>query len=197
MRRVSLLFVAALGIVACGSPASKQDSKAPANEPAVVSAPVNVPTPVAEPASKKSALIPDDQRQVAIILSQGYGLATATMIHQDARMLGQLYAPDAVLHVPDSTVTGLLAVTHSWLEFAHSRSLTEFQRITRGQRILDDSTLTDSGTYQMIFKRTEKDSVTEHGAYRTTWRARRDISKWVMLEDAIRPGKSAKNKGAK
>jgi len=197
MQRVSLLLVIATGIVACGSPASKQDSKAPAVEPVVISAPVDVPTPAVAAAPKKTGPIPEDQRQLAIVLAQEYGLVTATMIRQDPRILGQLYAPDAVLHVPDSTVTGLPAVVRSWIAFAHNKSLTEFLRISRGHRVVDDSTLVDSGTYQMIFKRTEKDSVTERGEYTTTWRARQDVSKWVILEDAIQPRTAPKKKGAK
>ena len=199
MRRKVLSLVAVLGIAACGSPAAQKDRdpKAPALEPAVVNVPLNLSTPVVDTAPHKPSIIPDDQRQRIITVNQGYGLATATMINQDGRMLGQLYAPDAVLHVPDSTVTGVAAVVRSWLGFAHSKSLAEFQRISRGQRIIDDSTLADSGIYQMIFKRTARDSVIERGEYKATWRARQDVSKWVMLEDAIRPGTTPRKKGAK
>lgn len=199
MRREVLSVVAVLGIAACGSPAAQKDKdpKAPALEPAVVNVPFSVPTPAIDTAPHKPSVIPADPTKRAVAVSQGYSLAAATMINQDGRVLGHVYAPEAVLHVPDSTVTGVAAVVRSWLGFAHSKSLTDFQRSPRGQRIIDDSTLADSGVYQMIFKRTARDSVIERGEYKATWRAREDVSKWVMLEDAIHPGSKPKKKGAR
>jgi len=199
MRREVLSLVALLGISACGSPAAQKakDPKAPALEPAVVNVPLNVPTPVLDTAPRAPNIIPEDQAARSNAVLQGYSLATATMVNQDARMLSQLYAPDAVLHVPDSTVTGMPAVVRSWLGFAHNRSLADFQRITHGQRIIDDSTLADSGVYQMIFKRTAKDSVIEQGEYKTKWRARKDIANWIILSDSISRGRPPKKKGVR
>lgn len=111
------------------------------------------------------------------------------MVMQDARMLGQIYDPGAVLHFPDSIVTGGPAVTRQLLALARTKSLADFQRVSQGTRILDDSTLLDSGTYVMVLRRSPKDSVLERGKYAATWRARTDVSKWVILEDHIQPGK--------
>ncbi len=149
------------------------------------------------PDAPKSAIIPADLVQRTTAVSAGYGLATATMINNDARMLGQLYAPNAVLRVPDTTVTGMPAVVRQLLSLARSKSLTEFQRSSQGMRILDDSTLLDSGTYVMVLKRSPKDSVLERGRYAATWRARTDVTQWVILEDYLKPDQSAKAKGAK
>lgn len=157
---------------------------------------VQAPAPVASDAPK-SAIIPEDPVQRTTAVSAGYSLATATMINNDARMLGQLYAPNAVLRVPDSTVTGMPAVVRQLLSLARSKSLTEFQRRSLGMRVLDDSTLLDSGTYVMVLKRSPKDSALERGRYAATWRARTDVTQWVILEDYLKPDQPAKVKGAR
>lgn len=144
-----------------------------------------------------SAIIPEDLAQRMTPISAGYSLATATMIMNDSRVLGQLYAPNAVLRVPDSTVTGMPAVVRQLLSLARSKSLAEFQRRSLGTRILDDSTLLDSGTYVMVLRRSPRDSSLERGRYAATWRARTDVTKWVILEDYLKPDQSAKAKGAR
>lgn len=149
------------------------------------------------PGTPKSAIIPEDLAQRMTAVNAGYSLATATMINNDARMLGQIYAPNAVLRVPDSTVTGMPAVVRQLLSLARAKSLTEFQRRSLGMRILDDSTLLDSGTYVMVLKRSPKDSSLERGRYAATWRARSDVTQWVILEDYLKPDQPAKTKGAK
>lgn len=157
---------------------------------------VQTPAPVASDAPK-SAIIPEDPVQRMTAVTAGYSLATATMINNDARMLGRIYAPNAVLRVPDSTVTGMPAVVRQLLSLARSKSLTEFTRRSLGMRILDDSTLMDSGTYIMVLKRSPKDSTLERGQYAATWRARTDVSQWVILEDYLNPNQSARAKRAK
>lgn len=145
----------------------------------------------------KSAIIPEDLVQRMTPVSAGYSLATATMLMNDARVLGQIYAPNAVLRVPDSTVTGMPAVVRQLLSLARSKSLADFQRRSLGTRILDDSTLLDSGTYVMVLRRSPKDSVLERGRYAATWRARTDVTRWVILEDELKPDQPAKAKGAR
>ncbi len=157
---------------------------------------VQPPAPVA-PGTPKSAVIPEDLVQRTAPMSAGYSLATATMLNGDARVLGQLYAPNAVLRVPDSTVTGMPAVVRQLLSLARSKSLADFQRRSLGTRILDDSTLLDSGTYVMVLRRSPRDSVLERGRYASTWRARTDVTQWVILEDYLKPDQGAKAKGAK
>ncbi len=154
------------------------------------------PAPAA-PDAPKAAIIPEDLVQRTTAVSAGYGLATATMINNDARMLGQLYAPNAVLRVPDTTVTGMPAVVRQLLTLARSKSLTEFQRRSQGMRILDDSTLLDSGTYVMVLKRSPNDSALERGRYAATWRARTDVTQWVILEDYLRPDRPVKTRSSR
>ena len=202
MRRLSLPLAVLLGIAACGSPAKQDaappDRNAPALEPGVVTMPSRAQTAAPDaPETTKSAIIPEDIAQRMVPITGGYSLATATMLMGDTRVLGELYAPSAVLRTPDSTVTGMPAVVRQLLSLARSKSLADFQRRSLGTRILDDSTLLDSGTYVMVLRRSAKDSVLERGRYAATWRARTDITKWVILEDQITPSQPAKRKGAK
>src|SRR3990172_7048922 len=142
MRRLYLPLVVLIGVAACGSPAKQestpQDRKAPALEPGVISMPSRAQTaaPVA-PGTPKSAIIPEDLVQRMTPVRAGYSLATATMLMNDARVLGQLYAPNAVLRVPDSTVTGMPAVVRQLISLARAKSLADFQRLSLGTRILD------------------------------------------------------------
>jgi hypothetical protein len=197
MRRL-LLPVAVLGIAACGSPATQnstaQDPKAPASEPAVIEVPLNVPKPVM-PEAPKPSIIPVDPMQRAAAVSSGYSLANATMLFGDGKMLSQLYSTDAELKTPETTVLGNSAIVTHLLTLARSKSLANFERTSQGIRIIDDSTLMDSGSYVMLLKRTAQDSVRERGRYVTKWRARTDMTKWVILEDALKP--AVKPKGAK
>jgi len=202
MRRLYLPFAVLIGIAACGSPAKQDaappDRNSPALEPGVISMPSMAQT--AAPAvsgAPKSAIIPGDIAQRMVPVLAGYSLATATMLMNDARVLGQVYAPNAVLRTPDSTVTGMPAVVRQLLSLARSKSLADFQRRSLGTRILDDSTLLDSGTYAMVLRRSPKDSLLERGRYAATWRARADVTQWVILEDVLKPDLPAKPKGAK
>jgi hypothetical protein len=137
-----------------------------------------------------------DTLQQVFAVNTGYSLVAATMVGQDSRMLSQLYAPNAVLHVPDSTITGVAAIVRRLLVLAQAKSLTDFQRTSQGRMAIDDSTLVDSGAYTMTLKRTSGNSISEYGRYSTTWRTHQDAAKWVILEDRIQPGAPAK-KGAK
>jgi hypothetical protein len=203
MRRLFLLVIAVLSITACGSPPAKEaaepavsDPKAPANAPAVIAVPLNVPTPVV-PGTPGSRLIPTDPMQQRVAVSQGYGLIGAMMVFQDGRSLSQLYHADAILKTPDSTIAGNGAIVTHLLTLARNKSLSSFERTSRRITLLDDSTLTDSGSYRMVLRRSAADSVFERGAYATNWRARSDITKWVILEDHLAPGAAPKAKGAR
>lgn len=171
-------------------------SSAPALEPAVIDtrppAPAKAGTP--EAARQQSNLIPADSTKRLTIVSQGYALATAMMINRDARMLTTLYNPDAQLVLPDTTVQGVVGVVRRWIDLAQSKSLADFQRSSKRMQVLDDSTLSDSGSYVMTLKRSPRDTVLEKGTYVTRWRARLDAGKWVMLEDRIIPAAPAKGK---
>ena len=201
MRCLFFPIVALAGIAACGpakQDAAAKDPKAPALEPAVVSVPLSLPAPAADTATaNKPGLIPQGQAKRETAVGQGYSLAAATMINQDARMLSTIYDPSAVLHAPDSTLTGGPMVVRHLLGLARATALADFQRTSKGMRIIDDSTFVDSGIYQMTLKRTTKDSVIERGRYSAKWRVRADVARWVILEDLIQPRSSPKKKGTK
>jgi hypothetical protein len=198
MRRLFLLVGAAAGIAACGAPSARDtatpDPKAPATDPAVIVVPSTVPKP-AFPEAPKQTLIPVDRMAREVAVSQGYSLASATMILQDGRTLSQLYHADAQLKTPETTVLGNAAIVTHLMMLARDKSLRGFNRTSRRIDVLDDSTLSDSGSYVMVLKRSSADSVLERGQYTTRWRARQDITRWVMLEDHIMPGAAAKPKG--
>ncbi|MHB1310978.1 MAG: nuclear transport factor 2 family protein [Gemmatimonadaceae bacterium] len=192
MKSARLALVAVMALAACGAPA-KKDPDAPALEPAVINMPSDAQKSMATKAAEAAAvpastLIPADSMQRVMAVSQGYALATAMMINQDARMLSGLYAADATLSLPDSTVKGVESIVRQLTALARTKSLAEFQRTTKGMRIVDDSTLADSGTWVMTLKRTPKDSVFERGRYATSWRARGGgPGSWVMIADRITP----------
>jgi len=195
MRIAALSLVAVAGI-ACGTSSTKTDnnSNALADAPAVVSVPMKLPVDTMKQpgaATAKPTLIPSDPSQRATTVSMQYSLAAATMVNHDERVLGRLYDGGATLRTPDTTVTGMVAVVKTLIALAQSKSLVDFQRTSRKTIVVDDSTLTDSGSYQMVFKRTPKDSVIERGIYTARWRARTDAASWVMLDDHLMPAKGA------
>lgn len=202
MRRLYLPVLVVIVVAACGAPSKQdaipQDRNAPALEPAVVSVPLNVPVPsVDAPNDRRTSLIPADSMQRVFVVHGGYSLVTAMMINQDGRTLNQMYAPTSVLHLPDSTISGNTDIVRRLLFLAQSKSLSDFQRTSLGMRTLDDSTIADSGRYVMTLKRPQGTAVQERGTYATTWRARRDATKWVILEDRIQPTAAPKQKAGR
>ena len=200
MRSLFLAVALTAGAVACGAPTPQdtaaKDPKAPATEPAVVSVPLNLPRLATDSAekSKQPSVMPLDSLARSGGLSSLYALVTATMINSDSRMLGRLYAPAAVLYTPDSTVHNGPAVVRHLITMARAKSMADFQRTSRGRRIIDDSTLVDSGSYIMILRRSPKDSVFERGQYSATVRGGADLNAWIILEDRFKPSPAPKTK---
>ena len=145
-------------------------------------------TPSKDSAAKAAAasrpLIPADEFSRQSEVSTGYALVSAMMMNNDARSITGLYAPNAILVLPDSTVRGAPSIAEHWVKLAQNKSMEAFERSSLVMSILDDSTLADSGSYLMTLKRSPKDSVVERGNYQARWRARATGS-WVMLEDHI------------
>ena len=110
-------------------------------------------------------MIPQDQFQRQAAVGGGYSLVTAMMINKDTRSIVSMYAPDAILVLPDSTVRNAPAIATHWVQLAQAKSMADFERTSLGIAIIDDSTLADSGSYLMILKRTARDSVLERGQY--------------------------------
>ncbi len=198
MLRSHVLFAFAFALVgsACSSPVNKvPDKNAPAIEPAVITLPSATPATPAVADKPTLKLIPQNPEDRRIVLAQGYSLAAATMKGGDVKMLVTLYATDATLSLPDTTVRGAPAIATQLASLARSKSMDDFQRTSRTLTIVDDSTLADSGSYMMVLKRTPKDSVLERGRYTARWRVRKGAD-WVMIEDHIAPN-AGKKQGAK
>jgi len=175
MRRLFLFSVVLLAGSACTAPAKDTTAKA-----------VATPRP----------LIPQDQMQRQSAVATGYALVTAMMVNKDGRSIVGMYAPDAILVLPDSTVRNAPAIATRWVQLAQAKAMADFQRSSLGMTVIDDSTLADSGLYLMILKRTPTDSVLERGRYQALWRARPNVGEWVILEDHIAPV-AGKKKGAR
>jgi ketosteroid isomerase-like protein len=175
MRRLSILFATLIASSACSPPA--KDTAAKAAAPTV-------------------PLIPQDQFQRQAAVGTGYSLVSAMMVNNDARSIVGMYAPDAILVLPDSTVRNSPAIAARWVQLAQATSMADFQRSSLGMSVTDDSTLADSGSYLMTVKRTPKDSVIQRGRYHALWRARPGTGSWVMLEDRLIPD-AGKKKGAR
>jgi hypothetical protein len=196
MSHARFLLIAALAATACkGKPV--KDPNAPADAPAVIATPpVVIPADTMGQGAKAAAaaLIPPDKPARERAVMPLYSMAAATMVHHDARMLSQVYAGEATLTLPESTVTNLVPVVRAWIGFAKASGLSDFQRISDGMKVIDDSTLADSGRYMMVMKRSPRDSVFERGRYASTIRARTRIEDWVILSDHIIPANSKKKK---
>lgn len=175
MRRLFLLLAALITSSACSAPVRDTTAKA---------------------AMPSLPLIPQDQFQRQAQVGGGYALVTAMMVNKDARSIVGMYAPDAILVLPDSTVRNAPAIAARLVQLAQATSMTDFQRSSLGMSVTDDSTLADSGSYLMTVKRTPKDSVIQRGRYHALWRARPGTGSWVMLEDHIIPD-AGKKKGAR
>jgi ketosteroid isomerase-like protein len=175
MRRLSILLATLIASAACSAPAKDTTAK---------------------PAAPTVPLIPQDQFQRQAAVGTGYSMVTAMMVNKDARSIVGMYAPDAILILPDSTVHNAPAIATRWVQLAQAMSMADFQRSSQGMSIIDDSTLADSGSYLMLVKRTPKDSVIQRGRYQARWRARAGTGSWVMLEDHIIPA-AGKKKGAR
>jgi ketosteroid isomerase-like protein len=177
MQPTRLLLAIALAGSACAAPAKDASSTQ-----AAVAPPVKA--------------IPDDPMDRRIAVDQGYSLLAATMQNHDLPMIAGLYAPDASLMLPDSTVRGARAVAARLALLAQSKSMVAFNRTSLGLTVIDDSTIADSGSFVMVSRRSPTDSVMSQGMYHTLWRARPGIGNWVILEDHILPG-AGKKKGAR
>ncbi len=175
MRRLFLLSVVVLAGSACTAPARDTTAKT---------------------AAPAGPLIPQDQMQRQTTVGTGYALLTAMMVNKDGRSIVGMYAPDAVLVLPDSTVHNAPAIAAQWVQLAQARSMVDFQRTSQGMSVIDDSTLADSGSYLMVLKRTPTDSVMERGSYQALWRARTNPGEWILLEDHIK-SVSGKKQGAR
>ena len=122
----------------------------------------------------------DARRRTAI----DFAVLGAAIIFGDTRMVGSTYASDAQLTTPDSVLHGAAQIASSLIALGREKSLKDFARRSQFTSV-KDSSVTDSGLYSIITKRTGADSILESGHYATTWRVRPAPENWVILKDRL------------
>ena len=174
------LPILCLFAAACGKPAAREAAKNDPNTPAVVA--LGMPK-LPEPEKAPPPPIVDET-QLVVTLAQNYSLLAAAMVHGDARMIGTLYAEDAELSMSDDSFSGVANIATNLASFGRQQSLVDLERRTR-RHLLVDSTVVDSGAYQITFKRAGANAVSERGVYATRWRIKANGA-WVMEQDILK-----------
>jgi hypothetical protein len=172
---------------ACRAPDARDAAKTDANMPATVD--LGRPKPP-EPEKEPPRPVVDES-QLVMKLAQNYSLLAAAMVNGDARMVGTLYAPDAEMSMSDGSWNGAANIATNLASLGRQKSLADFQRRTR-RHLLIDSTVVDSGAYQITIKRTGADSVYESGSYATRWRIKSD-GNWLMEQDVLKLARKKKD----
>ena len=179
-RRGMALSILCLFAAGCAKPDARGTAKSDPNTPAVVE--LGMPKPPATANEPPRPVV--DERQLVLSLAQNYSLLAAAMANGDARMIGTLYAADAELSMSGGTYSGGSNIEGNLAAMGRQQSLADFQRRTQRHH-LTDSTVVDSGIYQITLKRHGGDSVSERGTYATRWRIQAG-GKWVMEQDFLK-----------
>lgn len=181
------LPILCLTIAACGKPDAKAaDPKATdPNAPAVVKAP-----PVILPSDTAKKPDPNavSMEYAKVTMARDFAVLAAAISFGDKQMIAAQYAPDATLITPIGSFQGKEAIV---AQFAGMRGLKNFQRLSRKTSIVD-STVVDSGVYEIVLKRPGADSLAEQGTYASVWRVHPEPMEWVMTSDHLYPSKKKK-----
>jgi len=196
MRSTSRLRGVALTILcitAAGCSKNSEDRrKVDPNLPAVVNlGPPILPSDTAKkPVPVPGWAIYDSLQFVAI---NNYAFMGAFLARGDARQLVTMYHPDADLVMPNAQKHGREAIAKALIEQAKSQSLTEFNRRSRIiHASWKDSTVTDSGVYEIHASRDGKTRTVESGKYITTWHVHAPPTEWTILKDEFKPSVTGK-----
>ncbi len=178
------LPILCLAITACGKPDSKAaDPKAvDPNAPAVVKAP---PIVLPSDTAKKPDPTAVTMENAKVTMARDFGVLAAAISFGDKQMIAAQYAPDATLVTPNGSFQGKEAIV---AQFAGMKGLKVFQRLSRKTSIVD-STVLDSGVYEIVLKRAGADSLYEQGVYASVWRVHPEPMEWVMSSDHLYPSK--------
>lgn len=183
------LPILCLIVSACSKPDANANSADP-NTPAVVKAPQVV---LASDTAKK---VPEPvvAKDVALnMVSRNYALAGAGLSMMDAKLIVGAYAPAAELTTPNGKFTGQTAIVKEFQSFGMDGSVKEFTRQSLMLNIVD-STVVDSGYYQVTRKTARSDSTVERGAYASVWRIHPPPMDWVMTADHLYAAKKLAKK---
>ncbi len=182
------LPILCLIVTACGKQGARANASDP-NAPAVVKAP---PVVLASDTAKNKAE-PVVEQDVAInIVSRNYALAGAAFSMLDPKLIVAAYDPYAEVTTPNGTFTGITAILKELKSFGMDGSVKEFNRQSLVLKIVD-STVVDSGYYQVIRKSARSDSTVERGAYAAEWRIH--PGHWLMTKDHLYAAKKVAKKG--
>lgn len=182
------LPILCLIVSACSKPGA---NAADPNTPAVVKAP---PVVLASDTAKK---VPEPvvDKDVAInMVSRNYALAGAGLSMMDPKLVTGAYAPTAELTTPNGKFTGQTAILKEFQSFGMDGSVKEFSRQSVMLKVVD-STVVDSGYYQVTRKTARTDTTVERGAYAAVWRIHPAPMDWVMTEDHLYVAKKQARKG--
>jgi hypothetical protein len=184
------LPILCLIISACSKPDARANAADP-NAPAVVKAP-----PVVLP-SDTAKKVPEpvvDQQTAINVVSRNYALAGAGLSMMDPKLILGAYSPTAELVTPNGKFTGQTAIVKEFQSFGMDGSVREFNRQSLVLKVVD-STVADSGYYQVTRKTARADTTVERGAYAAVWRIHPPPMEWVMTEDHLYAAKKQSKKG--
>ncbi len=194
MRNTIAICAIALLSAACSESKTAADaSKADPNKPAVIQAPpVVLHSDTAKPdtmpayRARMEAAAGDLRAEHSILI-------TAAMLN-DRRMVGSMLAPNAVVRLSDTTISGRDAVVNGLVDFALRTSLRDMQRYSRAIHAAG-TTYTDSGAYVLTSQRGIAKPREERGTYVSVWdRGDGSEARWQLLRDELTPDPPAKKR---
>jgi hypothetical protein len=184
LRRGMALPILCFVVTACG----KHDANDP-NTPAVVKAP----QVVLESDTAKKVVEPVVSKDAAVnILSRNYALAGAAFSMLDPKLITAEYDPAAEVTTPNGTFTGMAAILKEFKSFGMDGTVQQFVRQSLVLKVVD-STVVDSGFYQVTRKTARADTTVERGAYAAEWRIH--SVDWLMTKDHLYAAKRVAKKG--
>jgi hypothetical protein len=181
----------ALSVAGMGCGGKADSAQGDPNRPAVVKGP-----PIILPAdTAKPDTMPAHQRKANSMrgaLVDPYAVIAAGVGFGDPKLLGSVFAPDAVVKYGDSTYTGANNVVNSLLRMNQRQGLKD---LTHASHTLNwrDSTYTDSGYYTMKYGRDGAPLREERGTYVAVWEhVGSGTSPWLLHRDVLTPSNPSK-----
>lgn len=188
-----VLSILCCSITACSRNTDEQRKIDP-NLPAVV----NLPAPILpSDTAKQPVVLPDWAQDDALRAHamKNFALLEATLVFGDLSTARSNYHPQAELTLADSTVRGAQNIAVALVDFAKTRSMSEFKRTTAAIHAnWADSTAIDSGKYQILTKRAGGSALVETGRFVTVWRLHAPPTEWSIVRDELKPDRRARPK---
>lgn len=194
MRNVFAICAVAVLSTACSESKTAADaSKADPNKPAVIQVP---PVVLTSDTAKPDTMPAHRARMEAAAgdLRAEYSIMITAAMMNDRRMVGSMVAPNAVVRLADTTLTGRDAIVNGLVDFTLRTSLRDMQRYSRAIHAAG-TTYTDSGSYVLTSQRGIAKPREERGTYVSVWnRGDGSEARWQMLRDELTPDSQAKKR---